>query len=132
MNKKTLQKIISESGFCSRRKAEALIEAGEVVVNGEIAEIGAKANSDKDTILIRGKKIAKRPPKQLILLNKPKRIICSCFDTHGRKTVLDLLPNNIRQGMHPIGRLDYKSRGAILITNNGDLTLKLTHPRYSH
>ncbi len=132
MSEKRIQKIISESGICARRKAEELIKAGKVSVNGEIATIGEKADISKDKILINGTPLPKKVPNKVILLNKPKGIITSCFDPEGRRTVISLIPHHIRKGMHPVGRLDIKSRGAILITNDGSLTLKLTHPRYNH
>ncbi len=128
-----IQKIISNSGFCSRRKAELLIKAKRVKINGNIAILGEKAKTEKDLITIDNNSLPKeRTNYKVILLNKPPGIITSCKDEHGRKTVIDLLPKEIQKGMHPIGRLDKDSRGALLISNHGNLTLKLTHPRYHH
>uniref|UniRef100_UPI004048BB5C pseudouridine synthase n=1 Tax=Cyanobium sp. TaxID=2164130 RepID=UPI004048BB5C len=81
-----------------------------------------------------GQHLAQRPQPLVLLLNKPPEVLCSCQDPEGRPTVLDLLPAELAQGqgLHPVGRLDFESRGALLISNQGDLTLKLTHPRYSH
>ncbi len=127
-----LQKIISESGLLSRRKADLIINDGRVTVNGKKATLGEKADPLKDEIKIDGSKIPNKLNYKVILLNKPLGIISSCNDTHGRETVISLIPSFLRKGLHPVGRLDSDSRGAILLTNNGDLTLRLTHPKYSH
>tara|TARA_Y100001968_G_scaffold185962_1_gene170307 strand:+ start:3432 stop:4145 length:714 start_codon:yes stop_codon:yes gene_type:complete len=127
-----LQKIISASGLLSRRKAELLIKQGRVTLNGRQAIIGAKADPNLDEILIDGKTLPKGLNHKVFLLNKPHGIISTCKDNNGRKTILSLIPSYLRLGMHPVGRLDSASRGAILLTNNGELTLRLTHPKYSH
>ena len=127
-----LQKIISESGLLSRRKADLLIKQGRVTLNGRQAIIGEKANPYSDHILVDGKAIPKKLNHKVFLLNKPHGIISSCKDNKGRKTILSLIPSDLRHGLHPVGRLDSDSRGAIILTNNGDLTLRLTHPKYSH
>ncbi len=127
-----LQKILSAAGICSRREAEILIKRNIVLLNGKTANLGDKADPKIDNISVNGRQIPQNLERKTILLNKPKKIISSCSDDHGRKTVISLLPPDLRKGMYPIGRLDYDSRGAILITNNGDLTLRLTHPRFNH
>ena len=127
-----LQKIISESGLISRRKADLLIIQGKVTLNGRQAIAGEKADPFIDNILVEGKDLPKKLTHKVFLLNKPLGVITTCQDDHGRETILSLIPSNLRQGMHPVGRLDSDSRGAILLTNNGDLTLRLTHPKYSH
>ncbi len=127
-----LQKIISESGLLSRRKAELLIKQGRVKLNGRLAVLGEKADPNFDHILVDGRDIPKKRIHKVLLLNKPYGVISSCRDNHGRETVLSLIPSSLRRGMYPVGRLDFDSRGAILLTNNGDLTLKLTHPKYAH
>ncbi len=127
-----LQKIISESGIYSRRKADLLIKQGRVSLNGRQAIIGEKADPYSDHILIDGRDLPKKLNHKVLLLNKPYGVISSCKDNHGRRTILNLIPSDLRLGMHPVGRLDFESRGAILLTNNGDLTLRLTHPRFSH
>tara|TARA_Y100001968_G_scaffold140982_1_gene128948 strand:- start:881 stop:1594 length:714 start_codon:yes stop_codon:yes gene_type:complete len=127
-----LQKIISESGLLSRRKADLVIKQGRVTLNGRQAIIGERADPNSDKILVDGKNIPKKLSHKVFLLNKPHGIISSCKDNHGRKTILSLIPLKLRNGIHPVGRLDSDTRGAILLTNNGDLTLRLTHPSYSH
>ena len=127
-----LQKIISESGLISRRKADLFIQQGRVTLNGRLAVAGEKADPYFDHILVDGKDLPKKQSHKVFLLNKPIGFISSCKDNYGRKTVLSLIPYDLRPGIHPVGRLDSDSRGAIILTNNGDLTLKLTHPKFSH
>ena len=127
-----LQKIISESGLLSRRKADSLIKQGRVSLNGRQAMIGEKADPCSDQILVDGKDLPKKLNHKVLLLNKPHGFISTCYDNLGRKTILSLIPYNLRHGIYPVGRLDSDSRGAILLTNNGELTLRLTHPKYSH
>ena len=130
--KHRVQKLISIAGVSSRRKAEQLVTQGRVKINNKKAFIGDKADPYVDKIKVDGNILIFNPNKKVILLNKPKGVITSCKDPEGRKTVLNIMPNKITKGLYPIGRLDKNSRGAILLTNNGDLTLKLTHPKYSH
>ena len=127
-----LQKLISDAGLFSRRKADLLIRQGRVSLNGRKAIIGEKADPLIDQILVDGMQLPKKLNQKVLLLNKPCGILSSCKDPHGRKTVLNLIPLNLRIGLHPVGRLDAESRGALLLTNNGDLTLRLTHPKYLH
>ena len=132
MSKLRLQKIIASAGICSRRKAENLLIEARVEINGKTAKLGDKADPKVDQILLDKNPITTNCNYKLILLNKPKGVISSCYDNQGRVTVLDLLPKKLQKGLYPIGRLDMESRGAILLTNNGELTMKLTHPSYSH
>ena len=129
-----LQKILSQYGVASRRHAEALILAKRVQVNGRIAQLGDCADLEQDSITVDGKPLqpSRRPDLAYLLLNKPVGILCTCADPRQRRTVLDLLPPDLRQGrgIHPVGRLDLNSSGALLLTNDGELTLRLTHPRY--
>jgi pseudouridine synthase len=129
-----LQKILSQWGVASRRSAESLIQAGRVSVNGTVAELGQKADPQRDRIQLDGRELtpSDRPPAYYGLLNKPLRTMSTCYDPQGRRTVIDLLPPALRQasGIHPVGRLDYNSTGALLLTNDGDLTYQLTHPRH--
>ena len=132
MSLNILQKIISESGFLSRRKAELLIKKRRVKLNGRQAILGEKANPSSENILVNGRDLPEKLNHKVFLLNKPYGVIFSCKDNHGRKTILCFIPSNLHCGIHPVGRLDFDSRGAILLTNNGNLTLRLTHPKYSH
>ncbi len=132
MSLNRLQKIISDSGLSSRRKADLLIKQGRVTLNGKQAIPGEKADPISDHILVDGKDLPKKLNHKVYLLNKPYGVISSCHDNLGRATILSLIPTHLRSGIHPVGRLDFDSRGAILLTNNGDLTQRLTHPKYSH
>ena len=127
-----LQKLMSAAGHCSRRQAEELLRQGRVDVNGTIAALGDQADPETDLICVDGTPLAKQTAERVLLLNKPPGVISSCHDPQGRETVLDLIPAELRRGLHPVGRLDADSRGALLLSNQGELTLKLTHPRYAH
>ncbi|MFZ9738737.1 MAG: pseudouridine synthase [Prochlorotrichaceae cyanobacterium] len=130
-----LQKVLAHHGLGSRREVERWIEAGRVVVNGELAYLGQKINPSSDRIEIDGKPLSLKTeiPKLYILLNKPKGVVSTCSDPRQRRTVLDLLPLDLREGtgIHPVGRLDSDSTGALLLTNDGDVTFQLTHPRHN-
>ncbi len=129
-----VQKIISQWGIASRRQAEQMILEGRIRLNGEIVQLGQKTNPALDVLEVDGKivKPLARPAFLYLLLNKPAGIVSTCDDPQNRTTVLDLLPPEIRhgQGLHPVGRLDVESTGALLLTNDGDLTYYLTHPRH--
>lgn len=129
-----LQKVLSQWGVASRRHAETLIRSGRVSVNGQIAQLGQKADPEHDRIELDGNPLVSqnRPVHRYFLLNKPIRVMSSCSDPQGRKTVLAFLPEALRtgHGIHPVGRLDFESTGALLLTNDGDLTYRLTHPRH--
>ena len=123
-----LQKIIAESGLCSRRKAEELIVAGKVKVNGTtVKELGFKAEKN-DAITVNGKPLTSEE-KVVYLLNKPKNVISSASDDKGRITVVDLVNSDYR--LYPIGRLDFDSSGLILLSNDGELTQKMLHPKFN-
>ncbi|MGV2830264.1 pseudouridine synthase [Myxosarcina sp. GI1(2024)] len=129
-----VQKILSQWGIASRRQAERMIIAGKVQLNGRTAQLGDKIDLSVDVLEVNGKQIsfADRPRSVYLLLNKPAGVVCTCSDPQSRPTVLDLLPDTLKRGkgIHPVGRLDFASSGALILTNDGELTLNLTHPRY--
>jgi len=123
-----LQKILAHAGVASRRKAEELITQGKVEVNGNmVTELGAKADPEIDVIWVSGRPIAKEK-KIFIMLNKPKGYISTVSDERGRKTVLDIVPKSAR--LYPVGRLDKNTRGLLVLTNDGELAYRLTHPKF--
>jgi pseudouridine synthase len=128
-----LQKVLSQWGIASRRQAEEMIRQSRVRVNGVLAHVGQKVDPDRDTVTVDGIVALQRPALIYLLLNKPVGVVSTCDDPQGRPTVLDLLPDQLRsgQGIHPVGRLDVESTGALILTNDGDLTFGLTHPRHS-
>ena len=132
MTRQRLQKLIAAAGLCSRRTAEAWIEAGRVNVDGQVSTLGDQADPDSQVIQVDGRPLCPRREPTVLLINKPAGVISTCRDPRGRSTVLDLLPQQLRQGLHPVGRLDADSRGALLLTDQGELTLRLTHPRFDH
>lgn len=130
-----LQKILSQWGIASRRQAEEMIKLERVRVNGVVAHLGQKVNPDTDNITVDGKSVSvlERPVLTYLLINKPAGVVSTCYDPQARPTVLDLLPEELRSGtgIHPVGRLDADSTGALILTNDGDLTFRLTHPRHN-
>tara|TARA_B100000579_G_scaffold377935_1_gene344313 strand:+ start:77 stop:778 length:702 start_codon:yes stop_codon:yes gene_type:complete len=132
MSLNILQKIISESSPLSRWKADLLIKNRRVALNGRQAILGEKADPSSDNILVNGRDLPKKLNHKVFLLNKPYGVIFSCKDNHGRKTILCFILSNLHCGINPVGRLDFDSRGAILLSNNGNLTLRITHPKSPH
>ena len=122
-----LQKIIANSGYCSRRKAEELILSGKVSVNGEVINTLGSRASYSDTIIINGVTL-KLEPKEYVLLYKPRGVVSSVSDEKGRKTVVDIVESENR--LYPVGRLDYDTSGLLLLTNDGELTNLLIHPSH--
>ncbi len=121
-----LQKVIAESGITSRRKAEELIIDGKVKVNGElVTELGTKV-SEKDMIEVNGK-VLEKEVKEYYLLNKPRGVISASSDDKGRRVVVDLIPTSVR--LFPVGRLDYDTTGVLLLTNDGEFSNIMTHPK---
>lgn len=124
-----LQKVIANSGYTSRRKAEDLIKSGKVFVNGEkITELGTKV-SYSDAIEVNGTMLKLEEDKVYYLLNKPRGVISSVSDEVGRTTVVDLIDTDKR--IYPIGRLDYDTTGILILTNDGELANTLMHPKYN-
>ncbi len=126
-----LQKILSRVGVASRRKAEQMITEGRVAVNGKIAQLGAKADADRDHIKVDGKLLQIRSPRKFyFLVFKPRNMITSLTDPWGRPTIADLLrANKIRIRVFPVGRLDRDADGLLLLTNDGELANRVMHPR---
>ena len=123
-----MQKILASAGIASRRKSEQLILDGLVRVNGKVVDaLPAFAEADKDVVTVDGKKI-RAAPKVYFLVNKPKGVVCTNSDPLGRKKAIDIIPT--RQRIYCAGRLDADTTGLIIITNDSELTNKLTHPRY--
>lgn len=124
-----IQKIIAGSGLCSRREAERIIEEGNVRVNGKIAQLGDKATPDA-AIFVNNKPILKKEVRSVtLIMNKPKGVLCTNADPHAERTVFELLPPDLqRQRLFCAGRLDKDSEGLLVITNDGDLAHRLTHP----
>jgi 23S rRNA pseudouridine2605 synthase len=129
-----LQKILSQWGVASRRQAEQMILEGRVRLNGEVVHLGQQADPRQDLIEVDGMRIypGDRPQPIYVLLNKPSGVVSTCHDPEGRPTVLDLMDSAIvlNTGLHPVGRLDTASTGALLLTNDGEVTFGLTHPRH--
>jgi pseudouridine synthase len=125
-----LQKILSAAGAASRRASERLIQDGRVTVNGRtVQELGTKADPARDDIRVDGRRIETAGERRYVLLYKPVGVVTTRSDPQGRRTVLSLLPG-IREYLYPVGRLDYDSEGILLLTNDGELAARLTHPRH--
>lgn len=124
-----IQKLIANAGVCSRREAERLIEDGCVRVNGKIAQLGGKATT-KDAIFVNNKPLRPRTEASItLLMNKPKGVLCTNSDPHGGQTVFELLPPDLqKQRLFCAGRLDKDSEGLLVLTNDGDLANRITHP----
>jgi 23S rRNA pseudouridine2605 synthase len=125
-----LQKILAQSGLGSRRACEELIRLGRVQVNGVTAELGQRADRDRDEILVDGKSIAPAQEKIYIALYKPVGYLSSLRSQGGNPTIRELV--HIPERVYPVGRLDLDSEGLMLLTNDGELTHQLTHPRFGH
>lgn len=122
------QKALAAAGVASRRVCEEMIEDGRILINGEVATLGDKVDPSVDELRVDGAVVSIDPTRRTVLLNKPREVISSASDTHGRTTVVDLVESDTR--LYPIGRLDADSEGLILLTNDGGLTQRLTHPSF--
>ena len=123
-----LQKVLAAVGYGSRRVCEDLIDAGRVTVNGEVAVLGRRVDAETDLIEVDGAVVASRPGLVHYLLNKPSGVVTTADDPQGRPIVVDLVPTDPR--VFPVGRLDYDTEGLLLLTNDGELTHRLTHPSF--
>lgn len=125
-----LQKLLSAAGIASRRAAEALISEGRVTVNGRVVDtLGAKATPGVDDVRVDDRRVKGAPQARYIMLNKPRGFVTTRHDPQRRRTVLDLLVG-VRDYIYPVGRLDYDTEGLLLLTSDGDLAARLTHPRH--
>lgn len=127
--KQRLQKLMANAGLASRRKAEEWIANGRVTINGEIAELGAQADPSKDRILVDGRPLPEAEQLICLLLYKPVGYVTSLRDPQGRPVVTDLL-SNVKGRVYPVGRLDLNTEGLLLLTNDGDLAWRLSHPSH--
>jgi 23S rRNA pseudouridine2605 synthase len=123
-----LQKVLAAVGYGSRRACEELIEQRRVTVDGEVAELGRRVDPDVARVEVDGVPVSVRPGLVYYLLNKPRGVVVTASDPHGRPTVLDLLPGQPR--VFPVGRLDADTEGLLLLTNDGDLAHRLAHPSF--
>jgi pseudouridine synthase len=128
-----LQKYLAHCGVASRRHAESLITSGAVTVNdATVRELGVRIDPAHDVVRVDGDLVRPTTHPLYLLMNKPARVLTTASDPHGRPTALDLIPNRLRvERVYPVGRLDYETEGLLLLTNDGDLALRLTHPRYA-
>ena len=124
-----LQKVMAHAGVASRRVCEDLIKENRVQVNGQPASLGQKVDPSRDHIIVDGKPLTAEEAKRYLILNKPFGYITTSKDQFGRKSVLDLL-SGVKERVYPVGRLDYDSEGLILLTNDGELAYRVTHPRF--
>ena len=125
-----LQKILARAGYGSRRACEEFISKGRVTVNGQIATLGMKADPEKDRIVFNSQVVHTAEPLKYFAVYKPRGVISAASSPEGRQTVRDLVDDPGR--LYPVGRLDADSEGLILLTNDGELTNRLTHPKYGH
>ena len=130
MGGERLQKILSQGGVASRRASEQLMLDGRVTVNGEtVRELGTKADPTRDDIRVDGRRVKIAEQRRYLLLNKPRGYVTTRSDPQRRPTVIDLL-RGVREYVYPVGRLDFESEGLLILTNDGDLAARLTHPSH--
>ena len=127
--KERIQKILAQAGLCSRRAAEDLLRDGRVTVNGRPAGLGDSADPARDRLAVDGRPVRAAEEKVYLMLNKPRGFVSTMKDERGRRTVAQLT-QGAGARVYPVGRLDYDSEGLLIMTNDGDLTLRLTHPSH--
>jgi len=127
-----LNKFLADLGIASRRKADQLIDEGKVMLNQKKAKLGDKVDPEKDQVMFEGKKLTSddRENFEYWLLNKPRNVVSTVSDETGRKTVFDYVKSKAKARVYPVGRLDLESEGLLLMTNDGELANRLTHPKY--
>lgn len=123
-----VQKVLSEAGIASRRASEVLIREGRVTVNDEVAELGRRIDPAVDRVAVDGRRIQLDSSKAYVMLNKPEGVVSTAHDPQGRPTVIDMV--GVESRVFPVGRLDIATEGLMLLTNDGELTYRLTHPSY--
>ena len=122
-----INKFLAEQGIASRRHADEMISAGRVKINGKVATLGASVEDGDEVLLDDAPIVTAEKKEEYYIMNKPKGVICTVSDDRGRKTVMDLLPDGVGR-VFPVGRLDYETEGLLILTNDGDLAFRLTHP----
>ena len=122
-----INKFLAEQGIASRRHADEMISAGRVKINGNLATLGASVEDGDEVLLDDAPILTAEKKEEYYIMNKPKGVICTVSDDRGRKTVMDLLPDGVGR-VFPVGRLDYETEGLLILTNDGDLAFRLTHP----
>ena len=133
MAEERLQNVLAKAGIASRRGSAAIIESGRVTVDGVVVSVpGARVDMERSSVCVDGRRIGAAEKKRTIMMYKPVGVLSSMSDPFGGKTVADLIRGQISERVVPVGRLDKDSEGLLLMSNDGDLTLKLTHPRYDH
>lgn len=125
-----LNKFIAHSGICSRRKAAELVKEGLVKVNGQVEKNPGYDVTPKDEVYYKGKQLKRERKRVYILMNKPKNVVTTTSDEKARKTVMDIVQSKVSERIYPVGRLDRNTVGLLLLTNDGDLAKKLTHPSH--
>ncbi len=130
MSADRLQKILARAGIASRRRAEELIREGRVIVNGETATLGSKADPSVDVVKVDGRRVEAPASHHYFLLYKPRGYITTLSDPEGRRTVIDLIAPRHRRALVPVGRLDFDSEGLILLTDDGDFAHRVSHPSF--
>ena len=125
-----LNKFVAHSGICSRRKAAELVKAGLIKVNGKVEKNPAYEVKRSDKVVYKGRRVVPERKLVYILMNKPKNVVTTTSDERARKTVMDIVGTKVKERIYPVGRLDRNTTGLLLLTNDGDLAKKLTHPSH--